>query len=64
MLPRRTLRAMTDLNVPCGNDICNCTVSAPVDGGVRYCSDYCQDVTDQSIESESCSCGHPPCDEP
>lgn len=53
-----------DLNVPCGNDICNCTVSAPVDGGSTYCSDYCQDVTDQSIESESCSCGHPPCDEP
>jgi hypothetical protein len=55
---------MRDLNVPCGNDLCNCTISAPVGSDAAYCSDYCQDAVDQSIESETCSCGHPPCDEP
>jgi hypothetical protein len=55
---------MRDLNVPCVNDICNCTVTASVDDGDAFCSDYCRNTVDQSIESESCSCGHPPCDEP
>jgi hypothetical protein len=55
---------MRDLNVSCGHELCNCTVTAPIDGGDAYCSDICRETVDESIESESCSCGHPPCDEP
>ncbi len=55
---------MRELTVECGNEICNCTAIAAVGGSDVYCSDFCQDATEQSVESPSCSCGHPPCDEP
>jgi hypothetical protein len=55
---------MRELTVECSYDPCNCTVNAPVEGGETYCSDFCRDASEESLESEFCSCGDPPCDEP
>ncbi len=54
---------MRELTVACDHDLCNCTIRAQV-GGEAYCSDFCRDAESGGIEDETCSCGHPPCDEP
>lgn len=55
---------MRELTVECANVACNCVVMAPVRDTEAYCSDTCQNATQQSLESDFCSCSHPPCDEP
>jgi len=55
---------MNELTVECANVPCNCTVTASARDTEAYCSDACREATQQSIESDFCSCGHPPCDEP
>ena len=47
----------------CAYDICRCTLMGST-LGANYCSDACQSADEDPIESEACSCGHPPCDEP
>ena len=47
----------------CALDICRCTLMGPTDG-TAYCSDFCQNADEGGIESEGCSCAHPPCDTP
>jgi hypothetical protein len=53
---------MQELTIECTNELCNCSVIGPVDGSEVYCSDFCSNASEESIESESCSCGHPQCD--
>jgi hypothetical protein len=55
---------MHEAPVECSYEPCNCSVVGPVEGGEAYCSPFCSDASDQSLESDFCSCGHPPCDEP
>jgi hypothetical protein len=55
---------MHEAPVECTNDPCSCSVMGPVAGGEVYCSDSCRDATEGGDESETCACGHPPCDEP
>ena len=55
---------MHESGIECNYDPCNCKVSGPVETGEAYCSDFCRDAMESSLESEMCSCGHPPCDEP
>jgi hypothetical protein len=55
---------MQNRGIECNHDLCNCLVAGPIATGEAYCSDYCQRSFEESIESESCACGHPPCDEP
>jgi hypothetical protein len=52
---------MREAPVECGHELCNCSVVGEVDGEA-FCSDYCRQSDADSIESESCACGHPPCD--
>ncbi len=58
------LPVMHEAPVECSYEPCNCSVVGPVEGGEAYCSPFCSDASDQSLESDFCSCGHPPCDEP
>jgi len=55
---------MRELGVECSYEICNCTVTSPVGTDEIFCSDICQDASESTIESETCICGHPPCDKP
>jgi hypothetical protein len=55
---------MHELPVECSHDLCNCSVTGSVAGGDAFCSSDCEDATQQSIESETCACGHPACDVP
>lgn len=55
---------MHESPLECDHDICNCSVTGSVEGGDVYCSDYCRDADESSLESETCACGHPACDTP
>jgi len=55
---------MRELTIECSYEPCNCTVAAPLSNTEAYCSDSCSTAEEQSLESDFCSCGHPPCDEP
>ena len=55
---------MRDLGIECNNEPCNCVVPGSAVSGEAYCSDACRSAVEETIESESCACGHPPCDEP
>ena len=50
-------------SVECAHDLCQCTVMSSI-VGETYCSDACRQAADDSIESETCPCGHPQCDAP
>ncbi len=54
---------MHESSLECDHDICNCTLTGPVGSDV-YCSDFCRNAEEQSVESEACACGHPECDAP
>jgi hypothetical protein len=54
---------MHEAPLECDHDICNCSVTGPVEGGV-YCSNVCRNAAEQGVESETCACGHPECDTP
>ncbi|MGB8910279.1 MAG: hypothetical protein WCC84_16150 [Candidatus Cybelea sp.] len=58
------MSAMREAPLECAHDICNCSVTGPVEGGDVYCSPYCRGADESSIESETCACGHPECDTP
>lgn len=45
----------------CAHDICRCDLMG-ASMGATYCSDYCRQMDEDSIEGEVCGCGHPPCD--
>jgi hypothetical protein len=49
--------------IQCAHDLCNCVLTAEVESE-KYCSDACRDAVENGIESETCQCGHPPCDTP
>jgi len=55
---------MHESPLECDHDICNCSVTGPVEGGDVYCSEFCRDADERTLESESCACGHPACDTP
>jgi len=55
---------MHETPVECSHEPCSCTVTGPVSGGDVYCSAFCQNSDESSLESESCGCGHPQCDVP
>jgi hypothetical protein len=55
---------MLEAPLECGHDICNCSVTGPVNGAEVYCSDYCANADAEGLESETCACGHPECDTP
>jgi hypothetical protein len=55
---------MRELTVECDYDPCNCSIGASVDSDEVFCSDVCRNSSEESLEATSCSCGHPPCDEP
>jgi hypothetical protein len=55
---------MRESALECGHDVCNCSVSGPVEGGDVYCSDYCRNAEERGLESETCACAHPECDTP
>jgi hypothetical protein len=49
----------------CSNPICECTVTATLDGldaFEAYCSDYCKAADTTNEDDTICACGHPPCD--
>ncbi|HEY8297614.1 MAG TPA: hypothetical protein VIG32_06285 [Candidatus Baltobacteraceae bacterium] len=48
--------------IACAHDLCNCVVTESIEG-VAYCSDACRAAA-TAIESDTCPCGHPPCDTP
>jgi len=49
--------------IGCAQELCNCVITADI-GSEKYCSDACQATVEDAIESETCKCGHPPCDTP
>ncbi|MBV8530428.1 MAG: hypothetical protein JO104_03850 [Candidatus Eremiobacteraeota bacterium] len=53
---------MYEASIECTHERCNCSVIAAIDGGDAYCSGYCRTATEESVESETCACGHPQCD--
>lgn len=53
---------MQELGIECNHDLCSCLVKGSVETGEAYCSDACRRLTEDSVESENCPCGHPPCD--
>lgn len=55
---------MQERGIECNHDLCVCLVTGPVESGEAYCSEYCASAEEDGVESESCGCGHPPCDEP
>ncbi len=55
---------MHESPLECDHDICNCSVTGPVEGGDVYCSEFCRDADERTLESESCACGHPARDTP
>jgi len=50
-------------SIECAHDLCNCMLSAQIEVE-EYCSQSCKDAAENGIESETCPCGHPPCDVP
>ncbi len=50
-------------SMECAHDQCNCTITAEMQTE-EYCSDSCKNAQENGIESETCACGHPPCDVP
>jgi len=47
----------------CAFELCQCTLMASSpDEGEAYCSETCREQDEGGIESETCQCGHPPCD--
>ena len=54
---------MQDRGIECSHEPCNCVVIGPIASGEAYCGDFCRSA-EQRIESETCACGHPPCDTP
>lgn len=55
---------MHESPLECAHEICNCSVTGPVDGSEVYCCSFCRNADEQGIESETCACGHPECDTP
>jgi hypothetical protein len=55
---------MHESPLECDHDICNCSVTGPVEGGDVYCGSFCRNADEQALESETCACGHPECDTP
>lgn len=55
---------MQEFGLECSHEPCVCTVSAPVQTGEAYCSEFCKNAEEGGIESDVCGCGHPQCDEP
>ncbi|HET6274764.1 MAG TPA: hypothetical protein VFE16_02335 [Candidatus Cybelea sp.] len=55
---------MHESPLECAHEICNCSVTGPVDGSEVYCGNFCRNADEQGIESETCACGHPECDTP
>jgi hypothetical protein len=55
---------MHETPVECTYDPCSCSVVGPAEGGEAYCSSFCRDATESSLEGESCACAHPQCDVP
>ena len=48
--------------IECSNELCNCTIMAPMETEA-YCGAECRELGEDSrIEGEVCPCGHPPCD--
>lgn len=55
---------LEERGIECNNPPCNCLIPGSAVSGEAYCGDYCRNAMEQSLESESCGCGHPPCDVP
>jgi hypothetical protein len=55
---------MHDRGIECNYDLCACVVIGSAVSGEAYCSHFCKEATQSSLEAEACACGHPPCDEP
>ena len=47
----------------CAADLCNCDVVGVIETEA-YCCNACREFQESGTESETCSCGHPPCDVP
>lgn len=54
--------SMQESNAECSHEPCNCIVMGPIAGEV-FCSDFCREA-ESGLESETCACAHPQCDEP
>ena len=50
-------------SIECAHNLCNCMLNAQMQVE-EYCSAACKDAVESGIESETCPCGHPPCDVP
>jgi hypothetical protein len=55
---------MHEAPLDCAHEPCNCSVTGPVDGAEVYCGASCRAAAENSLESDTCACGHPPCDVP
>jgi hypothetical protein len=51
-----------EYGIECNHEPCTCLVTGDVPTGEAFCSDFCTRAAADNVESETCSCGHPPCD--
>ena len=49
--------------IGCAHDLCNCVITAEIQSE-KFCGDACRNAVENSLESATCPCGHPPCDSP